>query len=712
MHIAELKTFVVGNPPPAFGGRYFVFLKLRTACGVEGVGEVYAASFAPKAIVAMIEDVFERHVLGMDPFRIEALWRNVYGRGYTLRPDVSLMGVLSGLEMALWDIVGKAVGKPVYELLGGKVHERLRSYTYLYPDEPGSHAYSDSPVYSVPQAAAERALKYLAQGFTAVKFDPAGPYSTFDPRQPSLERLALSEAFCKTLREALGTKCDLLFGTHGQFTASGALRLARRIEPYEPLWFEEPTPPEAPEEMAKVAAQCRMPIATGERLTTKYEFARVLETGAASILQPNLGRVGGLLEAKKIAAMAEAHYAQIAPHLYCGPVVGAANIQLAACSPNFLILESIERWDGFHAKILKKPIRWEDGYVIPPERARPRSRARRGGRQRPSVGRRRAASRCRDPRRSPPRTDGFVGPSVLRAHEPGAVLGAPDVVMQIGDPLAAGGGHRQIFDALLDMGRDQFGKELRIFVDQIGGRLVAELTVAADLLEFGEEGVRLLRIERVAELPDEIRGEHQPRLEIGVSAALEAGRKAGELDRLRDPRRVDLRRSPEPLVGEQFRAIDVIGHQRGVRGAAGQRDLVAGLVDDEFRPGVALQNAAHEADVVQKAGANEMDVVFGHDPVGEHASAQDVAADHRHKHRVFEIVVERVASGDALDGAPRKRPETLGHFVMRRAENVPEIVGKKLPQLLGRRGRDRFHRTWLPNEGGRDCLTMDVPVPM
>ena len=202
MKIAELKTFVVGNPPPAFGGRYFLFLKLRTACGVEGVGEVYAASFAPKAIVAMIEDVFERHVVGADPFRIEALWRNVYGRGYTLRPDVSLMGVLSGIEMALWDIIGKAVGKPVYELLGGRVHERLRSYTYLYPDEPGSHAYSDSPVYSVPHAAAERALKYVAQGFTAVKFDPAGPYSTFDPRQPSLERLALSEAFCKTLREA------------------------------------------------------------------------------------------------------------------------------------------------------------------------------------------------------------------------------------------------------------------------------------------------------------------------------------------------------------------------------------------------------------------------------------------------------------------------------------------------------------------------------
>jgi 2-dehydro-3-deoxyphosphogalactonate aldolase len=366
MKIAELKTFVVGNPPPSFGGRYFLFLKLKTQCGIEGVGEVYTASFGPAAIEAMIADVFQRHVIGADPFRIEALWRNVYGRGYSGRPDISLMGVLSGFEMAFWDIVGKAVDKPVHALLGGLVHERLRSYTYLYPDEPGSHAYSDSPVYRDPDAAAARALKYVAQGFTAVKFDCAGPYSTFDPRQPSLERLALSEAFCKTLRAALGDCCDLLFGTHGQFTASGALRLAQRLAPYSPLWFEEPTPPEMPEEMARVAAGCPIPIATGERLTTKYEFARVLATGAASILQLNLGRVGGLLEAKKIAGMAEAHYAQIAPHLYCGPVVGAANIQLSACSPNFLILESIERWDGFQAELLKKPIVWEDGYVIPP----------------------------------------------------------------------------------------------------------------------------------------------------------------------------------------------------------------------------------------------------------------------------------------------------------------------------------------------------------
>jgi galactonate dehydratase len=361
MKLDSVKVFVVGNPPPSYGGLYFVFLKLKTACGIEGVGEVYAATFGPKIIAAMIEDVFARRFAGRDPFRIEAMWRDSYGSGFTLRPDLSLMSVVSGLEMACWDIIGKAVDQPVYQLLGGKVHERLRSYTYLYPAEgEGDDFYHD------PDRSASRAAEYVKLGFTGIKFDPTGGYSVFDPRQPTQEQIERTVLLVRKVREAVGNKADLLLGTHGQFTPSGAVRLAKQLEQYDPLWFEEPVPPEMPEEMAKVARATSIPIATGERLTTKYEFARVLAAGAANILQMNLGRVGGLLEAKKVAALAEVHYAQIAPHLYCGPVVGAANIQIATCTPNFLILESIQQWGGFHAQILKKPIRWEDGYVIPP----------------------------------------------------------------------------------------------------------------------------------------------------------------------------------------------------------------------------------------------------------------------------------------------------------------------------------------------------------
>ena len=361
MKLTGIQTFVVGNPPPHFGGRYFVFVKLTTACGISGVGEAYCVPFAPQLVAKMIEDVFARYAAGTDPHDIEALWRRVYSSGFTQHPDLTLMGVLSALEMACWDIIGKAANQPVYKLLGGQVHERLRAYTYIYP-RPGDQ----SDVYHDPDLAAERAVEYLAQGFTALKFDPAGPYSAFDGRQLSLEALDLSERFAKKLREAVGMKADLLFGTHGRMTAAGAIRLAKRLEPYDPLWLEEPVPPDAPDEMAKVARATSIPIATGERLATKYDFARLLKAGSAAIFQMNLGRVGGLLEAKKIAGMAEVEHVQIAPHLYCGPIVGAANIQLATCSPNFLILESIETWGGFHSAILKRPIAFEDGHVIPP----------------------------------------------------------------------------------------------------------------------------------------------------------------------------------------------------------------------------------------------------------------------------------------------------------------------------------------------------------
>ncbi|CAG9257008.1 L-alanine-DL-glutamate epimerase [Paraburkholderia unamae] len=360
MKVVAIETHVVAVPPPHLGGMYWIFVTLKTDCGIEGVGEIYAATFHPDVMAPAIEDVFSRYLLNHDPHHVERLFREAYSSGFTQRPDLTMMGIVSGLEMACWDIIGKAAGKPVYELLGGMVNERLRSYTYLYPkNAQGEYDYDD------PDLAAECAAENVKRGFTAVKFDPAGPYTAYSGHQLSLEVLGRCETFCRKVREAVGNQADLLFGTHGQMVPSSAIRLAKRLEKYDPLWFEEPVPPGQEEAIATVAKHTSIPVATGERLTTKYEFHKLLQAGGASILQMNVARVGGLLEAKKIATLAEVHYAQIAPHLYNGPVGAAASIQLAACTPNFLIQESIGTWDGFHAQVLKHPIQWEDGYIIP-----------------------------------------------------------------------------------------------------------------------------------------------------------------------------------------------------------------------------------------------------------------------------------------------------------------------------------------------------------
>ena len=360
MKIAAMQSHIVAVPPPHIGGMYWIFVSLQTGCGIEGVGEVYASTFHPEVMVKVLDDVFDRYLKGHDPHHIERFFRECYSSGFTQRPDLTMMGACSGLEMACWDIIGKAAGKPVYELIGGKVHDKLRCYTYLYPtNSKGEHDYD------CPDLAVECALKNMEQGFTALKFDPAGPYSAYSGHQISLKTLARSEDFCRKIRAAVGNHCDLLFGTHGQMTPASAIRLAQRIEPYDPLWFEEPVPPGQPEAMARVAAKTSIPIATGERLTTKYEFHDVLKHQAASILQMNLGRVGGILEAKKIASLAEVYYCQIAPHLYNGPIGAAASIQLATATPNFLIQESIGTWDGFHSEVVQEKIDWQKGYIIP-----------------------------------------------------------------------------------------------------------------------------------------------------------------------------------------------------------------------------------------------------------------------------------------------------------------------------------------------------------
>ncbi len=361
MHVTDCTTFVIGNPIRDLGGRYFVVVRLSTDTGIVGYGEVYVATVGPHTVAAMIADVADRWVIGHDPTRIELLWRRMLSSGYALRPDPTLVGIMSGIEIACWDVVGKDVGRPIADLLGGRVRDRIRTYTYLYPTDELPDVYTD------PGQAAARAAEEVDHGFTAVKFDPAGPYTAFDGHQPSLGDIEGAARITASVRDAVGSRADLLIGTHGQFTAAGAIRLARRLEPFDPLWFEEPTQPDQPGETARVARHTSIPVATGERLTGLTEFAALARHGAAAIWQPNLGRCGGILAGRKIAAIAEAAGCQLAPHLYSGPILAAANLQLAATLPNLLIVEAIRDWSGFHADLLVRPIDWEHGYATLPD---------------------------------------------------------------------------------------------------------------------------------------------------------------------------------------------------------------------------------------------------------------------------------------------------------------------------------------------------------
>ena len=361
MKLHDLDIIVTAPPAPGWGGRYWILVKLTTDTGIVGWGECYASSIGPKAMEPVIRDVFERYFLDENPENIERLFRRVYSSGFTQRPDLTVMGAFSGLEIACWDILGKHRERPVWALLGGVMNERIRAYSYLYP--LAHHDLDD--FWSAPDMAAESALELVERGYTAVKFDPAGPYTMRGGHMPAMRDIALSVAFCKAIRDAVGSRADLLFGTHGQFSTAGAIRLGQALEPYSPLWFEEPIPPDNLLEFKKVADAVRIPIATGERMTTKAEFAALLQTGGAAILQPALGRAGGIWEMKKLAAITEVFNAQMAPHLYAGPIEWAANIHLAASIPNLLIIETIET--KFHSDLIKGSIQVENGFVGAPQ---------------------------------------------------------------------------------------------------------------------------------------------------------------------------------------------------------------------------------------------------------------------------------------------------------------------------------------------------------
>ncbi len=364
----RIETFVT-VPPTGIGGSFWVLVRVSTDDGVTGVGECYGIPFSADVACAMVEDTFDRYIAGSPATDVETIYRRVYSAGFTQRPDPTLMSVFSGIEIAVWDILGKRAGQPVYNLLGGAFHDRLRTYTYLYPasahrplGEPPPDAGEPDP-YHDPDAAAERALHYVEQGFTAIKQDPTGPYTIQGGRELSLVELQRSEDNARALRAAVGNRADLLFGTHGQMATSSARRLARRLEPFDPLWFEEPCPPDQMRALGEVAASTSIPIAAGERLTTRIEFRQALEAGVR-IVQPNVGRAGGIWEMKKIAAMAETYNAHLAPHIYCGPVAHAAAAHVGFSSPNFLMLETIQT--AFHDAVVREPLVWDDGYLRPP----------------------------------------------------------------------------------------------------------------------------------------------------------------------------------------------------------------------------------------------------------------------------------------------------------------------------------------------------------
>ncbi len=359
MKVTDLKTIVVEAEKPYIGGKYFLFLELLTDEGIVGIGERIAGSSYSnrlsdlKSQVNLIEEFVGQFVIGQNPLNIELIWDKMYGTHHDLRhPSLYGTPVISAIDMALWDIAGKVANQPIYNLLGGQYHEKLRAYAYMPSVDLDKY----------PEKAGDVAVQLLEEGNSACKIDPFMPLHPI--RDISLAQIEHAGKIFESIRNAVGNRLEVGIGTHGQMPTYSAIRVAKYLEPYHPFWFEEPVMPENIDEMARVAAHTSIPIATGERLVTKYEFAQVLKQQAAQIIQLDVGQCGGITEAKKIASMAEAHYAMIAPHMYCGPVAAAAAIQIDTCSPNFLIQEANQ--GPLHKKIFKEPLVFENGFIVPP----------------------------------------------------------------------------------------------------------------------------------------------------------------------------------------------------------------------------------------------------------------------------------------------------------------------------------------------------------
>jgi len=345
MKVTDIKTFVVDCYRTNW-----VFVKVYTDSGIEGVGEA-TLEYKEKALIGAIEHIKE-YLAGKNPLDIEKHWHDIYRDAYW-RGGAVLMSALSAVEMALWDILGKKLGVPVYQLLGGKVHDKVRIYVNGW--------FSGA---KTPQEFGEKAKIAVKRGITAMKWDPFGKnYMNISNQEldNALECVA-------AVREAVGDNIDLLIEGHGRFNIPTGIKIARELEQFKPMLFEEPVPPDNLDALKAVRDKSPVAISAGERLYTRFDYKAMFDKMAADYIQPDISHAGGIMELKKIAAVAEYHYIPFAPHNPSGPVASAATLQLAACCPNFCILEIMYSDVDYRKNITNENLEYRDGFITIPDK--------------------------------------------------------------------------------------------------------------------------------------------------------------------------------------------------------------------------------------------------------------------------------------------------------------------------------------------------------
>lgn len=376
MILAKATPYCVQTPLPNLGGFFWYFVKVETDTGLVGWGEcavLFSMYGLENSYKSLVNDTFYRYLFNRDPLNREVITKTMYEGLTSQNPGFFSAGIISAFDMAMWDIAGKHFNAPVCDLLGGRFRDRIRTYTYIYnfENEEGL-AGSAGEWVSNPELVGQSAKRLVDEGFTGLKLDPV-PYMPCgsDPLYPTeltMKDYDNAERTIEAIRNAVGTEADILIGTHGQITPSSARRLARRLEQFDPLWLEEPCPPENFEQMGRIAESTTIPIATGERLIFLHDFQKLFAAGGCHFAQPDMGSCGGITFGKQIASLAEAYYILMAPHVWGGPMITAAALQLDAAIPNFLIQESIYKSRDFFDELLKEPFEWEDGDLLLPNR--------------------------------------------------------------------------------------------------------------------------------------------------------------------------------------------------------------------------------------------------------------------------------------------------------------------------------------------------------